>query len=149
MTLREAAHRLVAGVPGRRLRPDGTAGTDHLDAAPIPAQRRESHRVAYPREAYVGRRGWPLVRCTSADLSGSGFSASVRDVALRTGEEVEVYLRMGNGIEIEAKAVVVRSIERGLCAFHFVDLDPSLRETLIHQVFAEDRKAITNTKATS
>ena len=150
MTLREAAHRLAGVVPSRRPHQNGTGGDEHREAISLtPAQRRENVRVEYLSEVYVGRRGWPLVRCASVDLSASGFSATLRDLALRPGEEVEVYFRMGNGFEIEAKAVVVRSIERGVCAFHFLDIDPSLREALVHQVFAEDRKAISKAKARS
>jgi c-di-GMP-binding flagellar brake protein YcgR len=142
VTLRDAVHRIASAVPGRRY----PGGDDRREAAsgdsPPPAQRRDDVRIAFISDVFVGRPGFPMLRCTSVDLSGSGLRALASGLELREGDEVDVFLRMEDGFEVEARAVVVRSVEPGISAFRFVAIEPHLRELLIRHVFADQQRTL-------
>jgi c-di-GMP-binding flagellar brake protein YcgR len=87
-----------------------------------------------------------MVRCTSVDYSGSGLRAMLPRLDLSEGEEVDVYVRMRDGVAIEARAVVVRCDVQGISAFRFVEIDAHQRELLIRHVFAEQRKGLASAR---
>jgi c-di-GMP-binding flagellar brake protein YcgR len=142
-----SAHgRLGRLVVGRRGPAEAGAGT--AAAGPQPTtQRREAVRAGGATELHVGRKGFPMVRCAALDYSGAGLRAVLPPPELREGEEVDVYVRMPDGVAVEATAVVVRSEDHGVCAFRFVEIDAYQRELLIGHVFAAQQRGLAAARA--
>ncbi|MGA2758654.1 MAG: PilZ domain-containing protein [Solirubrobacteraceae bacterium] len=112
------------------------------------AQRREDFRVDAAIAVYVAFPGEPMVKCAGVDYSGSGLRAIVPELEVAEGMEMDVYMRMRNGVEVEARAVVVRGDEGGVSAFRFVELDSYQRESVIREVFAEQRRRLARARRT-
>lgn len=126
-----------------RRRPEDEPGV----AAPAPRrQRRSEARVEGRGEVHLGRPGEPMVRCGSVEYSGSGLRALLPGLELAEGENVEVFVRMPDGVTVETRAVVVRSGEHGVSAFRFVGIEPGQRELLIRRVFAEQRRELASAR---
>jgi c-di-GMP-binding flagellar brake protein YcgR len=114
--------------------------------SPPPAQRRDAVRASSASELHIGRPGEKMTRCLSVDYSGSGLRAHLPTLRLADGEEVDVYARMPDGVEIEARAAVVRRDPDGLYAFQFVEIDEQHRELLIRRIFTEQRRRLAAAK---
>ena len=111
-------------------------------AGPEATQRREAVRVQCAIAVHVGAPGERMIRCSGVDLSGNGVRARVPGLELGEGDEVDVYLRMPDGVEVEARASVVRRVDPMVYAFQFSDITPYLRDLLIRHVFAVQRSAL-------
>jgi c-di-GMP-binding flagellar brake protein YcgR len=142
MTLRDTVRRFATAAPGAPGRLPSAAAEVPTGSPRRAVQRRGDVRVDDVSDVHVGRPKQRMIRCTTVDLSASGLRAVVPELELWPGEEVEVFLRMENGVTVEARASVVRCDEQGISAFRFVEIDTNLRELLIRHVFAEQRRAL-------
>jgi hypothetical protein len=89
-----------------------------------------------------------MARCSGVDYSGSGVRAHVPGLELEPGEEVELFMRLPNGVEVEVRALVVRCDDDALTAFRFVGLEPNVRDALIRQVFAVQQRGLAARRTT-